>query len=189
MGRRKANKKRKRRFLSDVGKPFRRTLPPGSSPGVPDIQPDAVPPKMTYIHYGPEYFKEGALDNWEILNQLQSSPYIKWVNVEGLGSLDVVNRIGGAFQLHPLALEDVVHVHQRAKVEEYSSHLFIVARMASLDEHLETEQISIFLGKDYVITFQEGPPRRLFGARAQPAEVGLRRHAQPGSRLPGLHTD
>ena len=54
-----------------------------------------------------------------------------WVNVEGLGDAETIERLGAFFGLHPLALEDVVNAHQQAKVEDYGDHLFIVARMVS----------------------------------------------------------
>ena len=80
--------------------------------------------------------------------------------------------VGEAFGLHRLALEDVLNVHQRPKIESYADHLFVVARMAEWCGHLETEQLGLFIGEDFVVTFQErpgddfGPVReRLRGAR------------------------
>jgi magnesium transporter len=67
----------------------------------------------------------------------------------------MIVKVGELFGLHALALEDVVHVHQRAKVEEYDNHLFVVARMVSMNERVCTEQLSLFLGKNFVVTFQE----------------------------------
>jgi magnesium transporter len=76
--------------------------------------------------------------------------------VDGLGNTNTIKQIGELFGFHPLALEDVINVHQRAKVEPYGEHLFIVTRLVALTaEHLESEQISIFLGKDFVVTFQQ----------------------------------
>jgi magnesium transporter len=82
---------------------------------------------------------------------------VTWVNVDGLGDGDILRRIAEVFRLHPLALEDVVHVHQRAKVELYSDYYFIVGRMVEKNERLETDQLSLFLGKNFVVTFQEWP--------------------------------
>jgi magnesium transporter len=80
---------------------------------------------------------------------------VLWVDVDGLGDVDAIRQIGEIFGLHPLALEDVINGHQRPKVEQYEGYLFIVARMASLEGGLATEQLGMFLGKDYVVTFQE----------------------------------
>ncbi|MBI3300790.1 MAG: magnesium/cobalt transporter CorA, partial [Deltaproteobacteria bacterium] len=83
---------------------------------------------------------------------------VTWVDVEGLGDVETIRTLGEIFGLHRLALEDVINVHQRAKVEQYGEHHFIVTRMVRLGEHLETEQLSLFLGKNFVLTFQEGHP-------------------------------
>lgn len=81
-----------------------------------------------------------------------------WLDVVGLADADVIRTVGERFDLHALALEDVVHVHQRPKIEEYADHLFIVARMPLLDDDgITTEQVSFFVGERFVITFQERP--------------------------------
>jgi magnesium transporter len=83
---------------------------------------------------------------------------VTWINVDGVGHEDTVRQLGRIFQLHPLALEDVVHVHQRAKVELYGEQAFIVVRMpCPVNSHLETEQVSLFVGKNFVLTFLEDP--------------------------------
>jgi magnesium transporter len=65
--------------------------------------------------------------------------------------------------LHPLALEDVVNVHQRPKIEQYTGNIFVVTRMLRIEERLESEQLSIFVGSNYVLTFQEALPGDCFG--------------------------
>ncbi|MEM9703904.1 MAG: CorA family divalent cation transporter [Planctomycetota bacterium] len=92
------------------------------------------------------------------------------MNVDGLGAAKTLTALGEVFGLHPLELEDVTHTHQRAKLEEYPDHLFVVADMAKPApahpgqglEHADgpvykTEQISLFLGRGWVLTFQEEP--------------------------------
>ncbi len=91
----------------------------------------------------------------EIKPYLGQSPAL-WVNVDGLGDENVINALGEMFGLHKLALEDVVNVHQRAKVEPYPENVFIVARMAELNHaRVGGDQLSMFVGKNFVITFQE----------------------------------
>jgi len=79
-----------------------------------------------------------------------------WINVEGLGDATTIERAGTLFGLHRLALEDTVNVHQRAKVEAYGETLFIVLRLVSCPERCATEQLSIFIGPTWILTFQEG---------------------------------
>jgi magnesium transporter len=80
---------------------------------------------------------------------------VTWVNVEGLGDVETLRELGELFGLHRLSLEDVVNVHQRAKVDEYPDHQFIVARMPDTGDSLGTEQVSFFLGERFLLTFQE----------------------------------
>lgn len=93
----------------------------------------------------------------EVAEYLQKYPVV-WVNVEGLGDAAVIEQLGELFHLHRLALEDVVNVHQRPKLDEYGNVLFLVLRMATCKERVCTEQLSLFLGKGFVLTFQEGEP-------------------------------
>jgi len=90
---------------------------------------------------------------------------VVWVNVEGLGSADAIQKIGEIFSIHHLALEDILNVHERAKIERYGEHLFMVMHMMQIKEHLEGEQLSMFSGKHFVCTFQEGPIDTLDPAR------------------------
>ena len=81
----------------------------------------------------------------------------RWIEMEGLGDVRMLKALGEKYGLHPLALEDVVHIGQRPKVEHYDNHLFIVADMVYPDEaeRLCGEQVSLFLGKSYLLTIQE----------------------------------
>ncbi len=132
----------------------RRTRP-GASPGTIKVDPQAPQPVITLVAYGPDTLEERRLASpAEIRPYLGKFPVV-WINVGGLGDAAVIEQIGKLFGLHRLALEDVVNVHQRAKAEEYDEQLFLVTRMVSLPEHVTTEQLSIFLGAGYVVTFQE----------------------------------
>jgi magnesium transporter len=80
-----------------------------------------------------------------------------WINVDGVGDAAVVQEIGAMFNLHKLALEDVTNVHQRAKAEPYGDVLFVVAPMPLPNRVWEIEQLSLFVGRNFLISFQERP--------------------------------
>ena len=83
-----------------------------------------------------------------------------WLNVHGLHEPEVMAEIGHRFSLHPLVLEDILNTDQRPKVDDYGDYLYIVARFFEYDAAsgtIGTDQISIVLGPDYVLTFQERP--------------------------------
>ena len=69
----------------------------------------------------------------------------------------LIERIGEIFSLHKLAMEDVVNLHQRAKAEEFDDHIFLVTRIVRSTDDFGTEQMCVFLGSDYVLSFQERP--------------------------------
>jgi magnesium transporter len=122
-----------------------------------NVDPAARPPKITVWIFNEREFEQRQVANVEEIPAAPPEGKLLWIDVDGLGDAHVITRIGEMYRLHPLALEDVVNTHQRAKVETYDDCLFIVARMVALAERLQTEQISIFLGRNFVITFQERP--------------------------------
>jgi magnesium transporter len=139
---------------------FHRRTPPGASPGTLVADPRARPPRMTVFAYGPAEtgeLVERTIEDPEELRPLVGRGLVVWLNVDGLGDADKVLRIGEIFGLHRLALEDVLNTHQRPKVEPYGEHRFIVAKMVEWKDRLETDQLSLFLGQDFVVTFQEKP--------------------------------
>ena len=131
--------------------------PPGSSPGTLVADPWAPQPSSRIICYGPDAVTEHEIEDLNAVRGILGKLPVTWINVDGLGDASSIARLGEIFDIHRLAQEDVITVHQRAKVELYPNHYFIVARMAQLNAHLETEQLSIFVGKNYVLTFQETP--------------------------------
>ncbi len=135
-----------------------RKHPPGASPGTLHIDAGAPKPVIRAFAYGPDRCAEIEVADPAALGDYVGKWPVVWVNVDGLGDEAMLRRLAELFGMHRLALEDVVNVHQRAKVEPYDKHLFIVARMVHLQEHVVTEQVSILLGDNYVVTFQEGHP-------------------------------
>ncbi|MFN0152477.1 MAG: magnesium/cobalt transporter CorA [bacterium] len=144
--------KEKRTRRGGRSKPANR---PGASPGLLAADPEAPHPEVHVIAYGPDSLVEVPIGDLGSIRQHLGAQPVTWVNVDGLGDAATIAKLGEIFGLHRLALEDVINTHQRPKVEQYGDHTYIVAREVTLGECLETEQISIFLGKNYVLTFQE----------------------------------
>jgi magnesium transporter len=134
---------------------FHRRTPPGASPGTLAIDPQASRPKIRVTAYNEESEIEEMADNIEsVRNHVGKWPVV-WIEVEGLGDEKIIRQLGQLFTIHRLALEDVVNVHQRAKAELYDDDYFIVMRTVEMQDRLETRQLSLFLGRNYVLTFQE----------------------------------
>ncbi|HET7322241.1 MAG TPA: magnesium/cobalt transporter CorA [Longimicrobiaceae bacterium] len=134
-----------------------RRPPPGSSPGLLSPVPDTTPPRVTVLAYGPDGMVDEVVNDLQQLRDLRGKWPVIWVNVDGVDHVETVVALGDIFGLHRLALEDVVSVPQLAKVDQYGDYLFIVARMTDSMGDLGTEQIGLFLGRDFVLTFQEHP--------------------------------
>jgi magnesium transporter len=134
---------------------FKRRSKPGTSPGTLQRIVDSPQPEITVIAYTPERIVETKIKSVHEIDPLLKSNNVVWINVDGLGATEILEKLGARFALHPLALEDVLNLHQRPKIEAYGETLFMVARMIYLKEHIETEQISFFLGANFVLTFQE----------------------------------
>ncbi|EKQ67602.1 magnesium Mg(2+) and cobalt Co(2+) transport protein CorA [Leptolyngbyaceae cyanobacterium JSC-12] len=139
---------------------------PGDLPGTLDIDPDAPPPVIILIDYSEDKAIRQELETPEACLPFLDSESVSWVDVKGLGSEDILKRLGNVFNLHPLVLEDIVNVPQRPKVEEHGDQLLIIARMVTLhedDKTFESEQVSLILGKHYLLTVQEEPRYDCFG--------------------------
>ncbi len=148
--------KRRRRKKPKSQPLFANEVKPGEMPGTMRATPGAEAPVIRVMGYGPEGMEEHQLDSAaEVEDYLNKWPVL-WINVDGLGDVETVRKLGELFDLHRLALEDVINVHQRPKVEQYDERLFVVLRMIHhAGGVLATEQVSLFLGNGFVITFQE----------------------------------
>ncbi len=144
----------------------RRHVVPGEAPGLLRLPKGATkePPLITLIEYGPDCLEERKEVSCDELLPHLNNELVTWINIDGLGDLSVLRILGERFNLHPLALEDVLDTSQRPKVEQYDDYLFIVAKMIYLDKEDEIggEQVSMFLGKSFLITLQEEPERDVF---------------------------
>jgi magnesium transporter len=101
---------------------------------------------------------ERELTDLAQLDTLMAVDAVTWINVDGLSNVEMIGALGRRFGLHPLTLEDIVHVHQRAKLEVFDGYLFLVARMLAVECGYRTEQLGMVVGPNWVVTFQEGIP-------------------------------
>lgn len=110
-------------------------------------------------------------------------PGVFWADVRGLTDTKLIEQIGNDHQIHTLALEDVLDTQQRSKLEEFDNGLFFIVHNLKMDSEaleLHSEQIALFVGRDYVISFQEDPDDTLQPVRKR-AEEGVGRLRKKGS--------
>ena len=129
----------------------------GAAPGTFFENPAAIPSSVTALGFGPEGLESVEAADTRAVRSLRDRFPVIWVNVSGLADTDLIRALATEFQLNDLAVADVVNVHQRPKVEEYDDHLFVILRAPFEDGRLETQQLSLFLGRSVLVTFSERP--------------------------------
>jgi magnesium transporter len=117
-------------------------------------------PDIHVIEYNNTDLNEYDIDPAAITTLVLNKKNITWINVNGLHDIDVLKALADMFSIHPLTLEDIVNTGQRSKIEEYDEHIYIVTKMMRIDktdQQVHSEQLSVILGENFVITFQERP--------------------------------
>ncbi|MFD1631901.1 magnesium/cobalt transporter CorA [Pseudopedobacter beijingensis] len=132
---------------------------PGESPGTFVVLDNALPSKLRIYAYDEENIAELETSSIEkALAFVNSHPEkFYWLDIQGLGSQEVLNSVQQKFNINALVMEDIVNNHQRPKYEEFSNCIFVVSRVLELDENinLKNEQLSLIVNHNFLITFQE----------------------------------
>lgn len=134
---------------------IQRRSEPGAAPGTLIAPNEAEASVIDVFSFDRQTCFEEKNVGIDAVHASQTRSEITWVNITGLRDTDLIVQVADIFGLHRLALEDVLNVHQRPKVEEFEDHLFIVVRMIAEPGSTDTEQVSIFLGTNFVISIQE----------------------------------
>lgn len=135
---------------------FKKRRPPaGASPGTLIIAANARPTRIRVMQFSNATLVEKEV-SIEDVPQFLSDTTTTWVDVHGLKDEAILRQLAKQFGIHPLALEDVVHTPQRPKAEFYEQNIFFITRMAYMERahDADVEQLSMFIGKNYILTFQ-----------------------------------
>jgi magnesium transporter len=161
---------------------------PGSRPGVEVSELERMPPAarvpVTVIDCGPDRCEVRKIEDFEAFVEQRRPDWVqvRWINVDGLSDPEVIRALAIKYGLHPLAIEDLMSPGQRPKLEPYAAeagrpaHLFLIVRMVQqVEGQLESEQISILINSNTLLTFQEAA-----GDIWDPIRQRIQR---PGSRM------
>jgi len=122
-------------------------------------------PKITLIDYDEANFQESEVKAAEECFAFREKPTVTWINVEGVHQVEAIEKLGNCYGFHPLVLEDILNTDQRPKMEIYGDYIYIVLKMLYESDPkrlVETEQVSLILGSNFVISFQEGTEGDVF---------------------------
>jgi magnesium transporter len=143
-----------RRFVKKTSKKI--GLPPGSAVYIGEKKADGV--KISVTDYDEATFQEKEVTTIQECFPFKDTPTVTWINIDGIHRPEIIETIGKHFNIHPLIIEDIVHTGQRPKMEDLEGYLFVVLKMLSYNDttnEIEAEQVSIILGPNFVISFQE----------------------------------
>jgi magnesium transporter len=118
----------------------------------------AEEPKITVIDYDEMQFQEKEIKKIEEFLPFKDKSTVTWINVDGLHKIEILEKLGECYGLHPLVLEDILNTDQRPKMEDYGEYIYIVLKMLDCNDkskEIITEQISLVLGPNFVFSFQE----------------------------------
>jgi magnesium transporter len=149
---------------------------PGTLTGVGQIP--KKPTAITVLDYDHQKCEKNQIKTLSELRQRKDNSTKSWINVEGIRDTNIVAEIGQMFGIHPLILEDIVNPRHRIKIEVFDHYIFIVLKMITYSqdgESFKNENVSLILGKQYLVSFQEGP--------GDAFEVIRKRIQNQGSRL------
>ncbi|MBZ0166055.1 MAG: magnesium and cobalt transport protein CorA, partial [Candidatus Omnitrophica bacterium] len=119
------------------------------------------PVDIVVMDYTIKEFQEESVREVQDCFKYRDADTVTWINVNGVHDVSVLKTLNDHFQIHPLATEDIHNTGHRPKSEEFEEHLFLILKMLYMDpnqpDEIVSEQVSIVLGKNYVISFQEHP--------------------------------
>ena len=135
-----------------------RHSPPGTSPGALNIPSDALKVNINSMMYDQnECIEKKLLSIEDIKNQLDGFPdKIHWFDIKGFNDKVFLEKLADYFEIHRLQIEDVVDIYQRPKSEDFHNHIFFISRVLTcVNDVLQNDQLSLFVGKNYVISMQD----------------------------------
>ena len=151
---------------TDIAKRSKKAgLPPGTLLHVGKLRTEQA--RVSVIEYEKSWFTAKSITAAGLSLESRRKPAVRWIDVEGLHQVEIIRNLGSRYSIHSLVLEDILQTAQRPKIEDYGDRLFVVLKMLRYDRQkriVESEQVSMILTKNTVLTFQEGFEGDVFDA-------------------------
>ena len=139
----------------------RKRISPVQGEPITDSKLELPPITLTFINYvNNAQFEERQASTFSDGFKFVKAPGVTWLDIDGVHQAELLEAVGVHVGLHPLVVEDIHNTYQRPKVEDYENYLYIVLKMISWNEEMkevQAEQVSLILGKNYVISLKEDP--------------------------------
>lgn len=131
-------------------------LPPGTLVHVGKQKTENV--RITIIDYDQKNYQKKEVKSVEECFPFKDTSTVTWINIDGIHQIDTIDKIGKYFNIHPLILEDILNTEQRPKLDDFEDYVFVVLKMPYFNKEnnkITIEQISLILGSNFVLSFQE----------------------------------
>ena len=128
------------------------------------VREEAREVKVSVYDYNEDHYEEHQSDNVEECFRFKDNKHITWINIDGIRKKDV-EAVCSHYDIHPLIIEDIISIHQRPKMDEINDFVYCLLNMLYYNEQkksVEVEQVSIVMGRDFILTFQEDANRDAF---------------------------
>lgn len=156
-------------------------LPPGTLIHIGEKRTEKV--KIRIMDYSDMGLEEAETETIEACFPFKDKPTNTWINIEGIHDVKVLERLGECYGFHSLILEDILNTDQRPKMEDHGEYIYVVLKMLNSDKNnsVVIEQISLLLGKNFVISLQEGLEGDVFNPVRERIRSGKGRIRKMGS--------
>ncbi len=131
-------------------------LPPGALVHIGDKKMEKT--RITLIDYDESQFQEKEVKMVEECFPFKDKPTVTWINIDGIHQIEIIEKIGQHFGVHPLILEDILNTDQRPKIEDFDNYIYVALKLLKYMENSDeiiSEQVSLIMGANFVISFME----------------------------------
>ena len=131
-------------------------LPPGAFVHIGEKK--IARPEITVLNYSTHKFEEKKISDITDLSEYKNSKNITWINIDGIHEVELLDKVSSIYDIHPLVIEDILNTDHRPKIDDMGDYLFVISKMLLFDSEkniMISEQVSLIIGSNYVISFQE----------------------------------
>jgi len=132
-------------------------LPPGTLLHIGDKKMETT--RITLMDYDESHFLEKEVKLVEEAFPFKDKPSVTWINIEGIHEIEIIEKIGQYFGVHPLILEDILNTEKRPKMEDFQTYIYVTLKILKQIENSDkilSEQVSFIVGTNFVISLMDG---------------------------------